>query len=172
MSAMADDGRCISCRFLAKFAIAPDPSGGKQPVEHFEVDREDRAHPDRISAFVTPGLTGRITEGIACHRGAADLAAEVKEVDAFPSVIGSAFRRVLNRDRNCPQWARYIPGFSPHEHLMELERRDLEQLMRRNDRRVILVSAVIGAIAVLISAAPGSLAYKVFQAILRSLGAP
>jgi ElaB/YqjD/DUF883 family membrane-anchored ribosome-binding protein len=40
---------------------------------------------------------------------------------------------IINRDRGCPEWYPYTPGFSPKEHLEELRMRQLEEDRRKHD---------------------------------------
>jgi hypothetical protein len=39
----------------------------------------------------------------------------------------------MDRDRSCPEWYPYSPGFSPKEHLEELRMRQLEEDRRKHD---------------------------------------
>lgn len=164
------EGRCVSRGFLGKFGESVEPSGIRRTREIFEVDKEDRDRPERISAFVGSHREGRITSGLVCSRAAFGLLEETKAAD-FQAVPGLPTRTVLQRDRNCPKWDRYVSGLSPHEHLMEFKFRELERVKRRDRRISIAVGAVAVLVSAVISSSKGSLTYNFVRPILRWLGA-
>jgi len=87
-------------------------------VERFEVDVD-------LSPGIVPqkgqdfGVTV-VNVQLACIRGVAEL------YDCFVS-------DGLHRDRHCPAWYAYMPGFSPQEHLRDFRMQELEELRRQTD---------------------------------------
>jgi hypothetical protein len=57
-----------------------------------------------------------------CYVGAFNLEAEYDSGNSAEMV-----RRMFGKDRNCPKWYPYIPGFSPKEHLERYEAAQAEE---------------------------------------------
>src|SRR5712691_1549915 len=122
--------RCVSCGFL-----------GQHKGEWFEVSLEERA-----TGQLRQATTGWFREP-ACIRGAANLAQE--QGDTYNALLagrpatdkegnltipdGDALRGVIYLDRECSEWYPYTPGFSPKEHVEELQMMQLEDDRRKHE---------------------------------------
>ncbi|MGD9728163.1 MAG: hypothetical protein AB7G68_11825 [Nitrospiraceae bacterium] len=115
-------GRCISCGFLSKF----DLHYSGPPPYVYEMPQRDREY-GQTSAIRLEAA--REIQGFPqCYVNVSNLWGEINKatraegLDAF-----TASRQAFSKDRRCPKWHRYTPGFSPQEHLEEIRMTELEQ---------------------------------------------
>lgn len=127
---VSDRGRCVSCGLLA--------------IHQTESPRWHEATQDaRGTGRLDRGGTGYerdFNTWPACFRHAADLEAEARAVIEERGLSGDgrpgANQEVITRDRHCPAWYPYSPGFPPKEHLEELRMMQLEEARRSNDEKL------------------------------------
>jgi hypothetical protein len=127
-----DKGRCVSCGFI-----------GRHAFEWFEVSQGERDTGNLYTA-----TRGGISTKLGCIRNAANLAQERGEKLAIrlagKSIVDAegivdvaaeyeALRDVLNTDRQCSEWYPYTQGFSPKEHVEQLQMMQLEEDRRQHD---------------------------------------
>lgn len=154
-------GRCISCGFLSKYNVHHNGP----PPYFYEMPENDR-NSGQMSGIRLDA--GREIQGFPqCYVNAEDL---WREIDLGKREGKNEYlhaRGVFEKDRKCPKWHRYTPGFSPQEHLEELRAQELElkrqefeqrmaadqkELMRKldsgNKRVQLILGLVLGGIAV------------------------
>ncbi len=124
----ATRGRCVSCGFLAKHRD-----------RWHEATEEERETGTLLQGGA--GWEHEINTVPACFVRAADLPAEyqaglrtpAESLESGDTVLRRATLNIVTRDRGCPQWYPYSPGFSPKEHLEELRMMQLEDERRKHD---------------------------------------
>jgi hypothetical protein len=134
-----NQNRCVSCGFF-----------GKHKIDWLEVSLEERA-----TGVLRTAEAGWFTQP-ACIRGAADLAEErgknLAERQAGQSLadaernanmagVRESLLDVLNFDRECPEWYPYTPGFSPKEHVEQLQMMQLEADRRTHELQLAKLRA-------------------------------
>jgi hypothetical protein len=114
--APANQGKCVSCGFLAAWGW-----GGSGNTEPQAVGRYGRD-------------TGDIHVILGCFRQAADLFQETRDASMVvteegdaPSLPKDRILAVLQRDRQCPEWFAFQAGLSPKDHLDRMNAIELEQ---------------------------------------------
>ncbi len=108
-------GRCFGCGFLAKWA--QEPAAG-----FFEITYDERLKGKAYRHHVV--FQGEIVTIPACLRGVVQFESE----NEAGSVEGMSLEEVekltlelFNKDRGCSKWYPYRPGFSPQQHLFEVQ---------------------------------------------------
>src|SRR5436309_4396438 len=136
---MADnEGRCISCGFLAKRPMRSEYQGYSRI---FEVDQAERAEPLlAFRASLEPGGSSGFPWDLFCLRQAADLSREIGPIGG--DQLGTAGRaeaakRVINKDRHCDKWFSYTVGLEPKDHYMELRTIQLERDRQEFQLRIV-----------------------------------
>lgn len=109
-------GACGGCGFLGKRRI--DGPGAATVDEASEFDR--------AGAELWRSPTNGYAEPF-CYLWVTSLINEIGGDNLAKDKRSLALRRVILRDRKCPKWFPYTPGFSPKEHLQRLEVFQLEQ---------------------------------------------
>jgi hypothetical protein len=87
---------------------------------------------------------GRHVNGFPqCYIRVCDVWEEILMVRRTGSALNAANREIFEKDRQCPKWHRYTPGFSPQEHLedvrmteLELKRQEFELRLFEMNRRL------------------------------------
>jgi len=116
----ADEGRCVSCGFLA---VADFEGTTSAPV-----GRRGR------ESGTLPSLL------LHCFVQAQPIREELRL--ALPGkTTEEAVLSVLGRPRNCSDWYRYQPGFSPKEHLEDARMMRIEEMRRAHDLQLAQMQA-------------------------------
>jgi hypothetical protein len=130
----APPGRCISCGYLAGYREAADGTAISLAVSLF--DRQSGPLP---------------TSTLWCFKQATDLQGEVIRAAVGYGDPSPRIRQVLELDRDCHSWYRYLPGFTPKEHA-EQERMDrVEDARQEHETRLAQLEADIQATGVSIA---------------------
>lgn len=116
------DGCCVSCGFLAKFILGEGVPPPK--FEELTVLERDRG----IFEITGPQAVRENIPLPACFRQHINIQEEFGDIyQNYSDSIGEIYKIVFNKERNCPKWMKYTPGFSPMEHLQEFKMLELEQ---------------------------------------------
>jgi F0F1-type ATP synthase assembly protein I len=125
-------GKCRTCGFCSKRVSVQD--GSRSAPVYLQISSVERWERD---VDLLPGMVTNAGQvlgfapvyvQLACFRGIAELH-EGNQAEE------------LDRDRNCPYWYPYMPGFNPQRHLEDLRMQELEALRaqteaaREHDRR-------------------------------------
>jgi hypothetical protein len=138
----APRGRCISCGYLAGYREAADGTALSLAVSLFV----------RQSGPL-PATT------LWCFKQATDLQGEVIRAAVGYGDPSPRIRDVLELDRGCRSWYRYLPGFTPKEHA-EQERMDrVEDARQAHETRLAQLEADIQANGVKIAKATKRLTF-------------
>lgn len=121
------EGRCLTCGFLSKW----EPAGSI-----FHIGMPDRLKGKAYRHFLPQG---EIVTLPFCFRGA--VAFETEDELGLMATRPAEERDkaaadVFQRDRRCPKWYPYRPGFSPQAHLEELRMLELEQRRENFEQRM------------------------------------
>jgi hypothetical protein len=106
-----DKGKCISCGFLSKRSRTG--FGNPSPSYYEASDEERHATPLFFKRWEHRGQS--VSTDFVCFRGCADLPKEYLR-DPGETARTTNAMLALERDRKCPCWYPYKPGFSPVRH--------------------------------------------------------
>ncbi len=158
-------GRCRTCGYLAQRVL----DAALEPALH-EVSEAQRDTFTGELVLAGRGVTSTVPH---CFVRAADLEREY----GTPLNRARQAQLVLDRDRRCPRWSAYVPGFSPKEHLayaraqqddlerkryqerQEESRRQFELALQRDSRRFqVKVTIALIVLVLVASVLPFALA--------------
>jgi len=126
----ANEGRCVSCGFLAKF----DLHYSGPPPYIYEMPPKDRGTGERSGIRLEAAR--EITGFPQCYVNAFDLWNEIRTAVQDGNNEFAAARQVFDSDRHCSKWHRYTQGYSPQEHLEELRVQELESKRQEFEHRM------------------------------------
>ena len=142
-----EEVKCAGCGFLA---VKMTVTGGFVEVE--EGRREKWVMPERISGGHLHNVV--VHDALPhCFRRAASLSAEVGGGHHTAMELLNDIRAVVHKERECPEFKKWVQGHSPKEHYEMLTERALrveEVEQKRKDRTTqwlqILAAAIVGAL--------------------------
>ena len=149
---MSNEGKCKTCGFLSLYP----PTANVATPKYFEVVEENRES-GRVEKVTPSDFQGPVIAEIRCYKREVNLVQECLEKAKKENCeLMKASLMVFEKDRQCPKWYQYTPGFSPKEHLDELKgaeleksRRDFETQMEKRSRNLsVWISVVLSIFAI------------------------
>ena len=141
---------CGTCAWLAKTVISDGISPQPMYAIYDETEEYFREHPSDGFYFVT-ALNSSVPHRLACFRGAANL---FKEAEPEGNT-SSAWHAVIWRDRHCPKWSQWEPGFDPRQQVAENRSRQftlaINSIEGRLSRLALRVTVALGLLTLIIS---------------------
>lgn len=99
-----------------------------------------RDHPREGFEFVPVSFNAQFTGRLACFKRVAELHKEATDDGEH------AWLAVLWRDRKCPKWSKYEPGFSPREQFAETRARRFARQLSVIAWSLALLGILVGAL--------------------------
>ena len=146
--------KCFDCGYLCILEVSPiflgDRTVAKDWVmpqyeyktEYMQIYELERKEPSKLER----------TEGIHCYRRAFDLEGELKDFTVSKKKdVSASIKSIIEKPRACSYHVRYVPGYSPEQHLIRWENLEREQSNRRWSLLYVLIGAIItatGALAI------------------------
>lgn len=130
---MANEGRCVSCGFLAKYARTPD-------VLHVDLYLEVNLDQRQRGDLCAPISSGVRTAPV-CLKHVIPLSSLVDhKAKTLSGDLQLAAREIISEDRQCVRWYPYAPGFTPKEHAEQLAMQQLETDRRQFEKELFALS--------------------------------
>ena len=161
---MPDEGRCISCGFLAKVCARPHVEG---VFGHYEVSGDERQEPSTASSMALRAGTfvSGVRTDLVCFRQRSEFGDRLATGTLEQSLRNAEFRERL-ATRGCAEWIKYVPDFSPKDHmteqrirLLEDDRKSFEKALASSGKRLTWAAIIIGVaqvVAAYLSMGPDS----------------
>lgn len=131
--------RCANCGYLAKLLDGGFTRGEYEPT-FTEIHLSPRQDPQQAQESITTFFR--------CYRGAFDLHGEqLDEMTSTKCGWAEAYAAVVQKQRDCRFFTRYVPGYSPALHLDKEERR----ANRWWELFVALAGAVVGGVIAILT---------------------
>lgn len=115
------EGRCISCGFLARDIKAVSTDAHRE-IDWFTRSSDLLPEGWRDEPALQEPIFDCFLHVIKIPQEVVDEMDQTKDGD-----FDAALYRVLREDRGCPEWFSYIPGFGPKAHFRRYEMQRLEQ---------------------------------------------
>jgi hypothetical protein len=108
----------------------------RRPRHRITRVEESHGQSGQLWTHVADTFTGPIQTEPACFRRVAAIRDEVQEISGNQNDLRAAAKQVCEKDRGCQSWYPYTPGFTPKEHLEELQMGLLENARRDFELRL------------------------------------